>query len=84
MLWDALVKGSGRGTVSFDTSAVAEAVRKTVQNSPHVVCEGLADSKRRALGTIVSQDGYVLTKAGELYSNLRAGWPTAAYCQLSS
>lgn len=70
-LWDSLVKGPAFGDpIAFDESPAAAAVRGAIADLPPIVCEVLGDGKRRALGTIVSPDGYVLTKASELYGNI--------------
>jgi S1-C subfamily serine protease len=70
-LWNLLVNGPSLGDpVPFDFSPTANAVRKAIEGVPPVVCEVLGDGKRRALGTLVSRDGYVLTKASELYGDI--------------
>jgi serine protease Do len=70
-LWDSLAKGPALGDpVPFDASPAAAAVRKAIEHVPSIVCEVLGDGKRRALGTIVSKDGRVLTKASELFGDL--------------
>ncbi|MHC4178892.1 MAG: ankyrin repeat domain-containing protein, partial [Planctomycetota bacterium] len=69
--WDLLVKGSSvEDPVPFDRSPTAGAFRKAVQNIPPITVEVLGDQRRRALGTIVSGDGYVLTKASELRGSI--------------
>jgi S1-C subfamily serine protease len=70
-LWDSLAKGPALDDpVPFDASPAAAAVRKAIERGPSIVCEVLGDGKRRALGTIVSKDGRVLTKASELYGDI--------------
>jgi S1-C subfamily serine protease len=70
-LWDQLAKGPALGDpVPFEASPAAAAMCERIKNVPPLVCEVLGDGKRRALGTIVSPDGFVLTKASELYGRL--------------
>lgn len=69
--WDLLVKGSpAEDPVPFDRSPTAEAFRNAIQHVPPLTVEVLSDEKRhqkrQALGTIVSSDGHILTKASEL------------------
>jgi len=70
--WDFLISGgmSLGDSVPFGLSPTAEAFRKAVESLPPIVVEVLGDGKRRALGTIVSTDGYILTKASELYGSI--------------
>ncbi|MEE9365077.1 MAG: trypsin-like peptidase domain-containing protein, partial [Dehalococcoidales bacterium] len=69
--WEFLVNGgvSLGDSVPFALSAKAEGFRKAVEPLPPIVVEVLGDAKRRALGTIVSTDGHILTKASELYDS---------------
>lgn len=70
-IWDLLVNGPALGDpVPFEASLVAAAVCKAIEGKPSVVCEVLGNGKRRALGTIITPDGYVLTKASELYGDI--------------
>jgi S1-C subfamily serine protease len=70
-LWDSLAKGPALDDlVPFDASPAAAAVCKAIEHVPSIVCEVLGDGKRRALGTIISKDGRVLTKASELYGDI--------------
>jgi serine protease Do len=70
--WDFLISGgvSLGDSVPFGLSPTAEAFRKAVEPLPPIVVGVLGDGKRRALGTIVSADGYILTKASELYGSI--------------
>jgi serine protease Do len=70
--WDFLISGgvSPGDSVPFGLSPTAEAFRKAVEPLPPIVAEVLGDGKRRVLGTIVSADGYILTKASELYGSI--------------
>ena len=71
LLWDRLLNGPALSDpVPFDASPAAAVVRKAIEGVPPIVCEVLGDGKRRALGTVVSPDGYVLTKASELYGDI--------------
>lgn len=67
--WDFLISGgpSMGNSAPFGLSPMVEAFRKAVEPLPPIVVEVLGDGKRRALGTIVSTDGYIMTKASELY-----------------
>lgn len=57
--------------VSFEPlGPVTAAFRRLAEGLPPIVVEVLGDEKPRALGTIVSSDGRVLTKASELYGPL--------------
>ena len=49
---------------------MAAAFRKAVEQVPPITVELLSDRRRWALGTIVSTDGYILTKASELYGSI--------------
>lgn len=53
-----------------DLGKTATSFREAVAPAPAVAVEILGDGKRRALGTIVGSDGWVLTKASELYGEL--------------
>ena len=69
--WDLLVKGTpAEDPAPFDHSPTAEAFRNAVRHVPPLTVEVLSDEKRhqkrRALGTIVSSAGHILTKASEL------------------
>jgi serine protease Do len=70
-LWDQLVRGPALSDpVPFEASPLAATMRKASEGLPNIVCDVLGNGKRRALGTIVSQDGFVLTKASELYGSI--------------
>lgn len=78
--WDLLVKGSpAEDPVPFDRSPTAEAFRNAVRHVPPLTVEVLSDErrhrKRRALGTIVSSDGHILTKASELRGSVFCRMP---------
>ena len=63
-----LVDGPALGDpVPFESSPVAQAMAKSIECKAPIVCQVLADGKSCALGTIVTPDGFVLTKASELY-----------------
>jgi serine protease Do len=68
--WDFLVNGSSPGDLEPLPSPTAEALQKAVQPLPPITVEVLGDGKRRAMGTIISSDGHVLTKASELYGEI--------------
>ena len=69
--WNYLVDGPPLAEpVPFAATSTAEAFRKAIERVPPIAVEVLGDEKRRALGTIVSSDGYVLTKASELYGDI--------------
>lgn len=69
--WNLLVSGpSLDDPVPFDASPAADALRKAIEHVPSITVEVLGDEKRWALGTVVSTDGHVLTKASELYGDL--------------
>ncbi|MHC4462913.1 MAG: trypsin-like peptidase domain-containing protein [Planctomycetota bacterium] len=70
--WDFLISGGASlgDSVPFGLSPTAEAFRKEVEPLPPIVVEVLGDKQRRALGTIVSTDGYILTKASQLYGSI--------------
>jgi serine protease Do len=69
--WDYLVDGPPLAEpVPFAATSTAETLRKAIEHVQPITVEVLGDEKRRALGTIVSSDGSVLTKASELYGNI--------------
>jgi S1-C subfamily serine protease len=53
----------------LDLGETAHAVRRAVGDL-QIAVEVLGDGKRKSLGTIVGRDGWILTKASELYGNL--------------
>ena len=80
-LWGAVVVVSSVGLTSFadarpdpDLTKSATAFKRVfdpvVANANKSTVEILCDTRRAALGTIVSSDGYILTKASELKGNL--------------
>lgn len=71
LLWKSLVSGPALGdSIAFRTTPTAQRFRKAVEGVSPIVVEVLGGGKRRALGTIISEDGHVLTKASELYGDL--------------
>jgi S1-C subfamily serine protease len=70
-LWKELVEGpSITDPAPFANSALAQDVKKLLKNVPSIVCEVLDDGKRKAWGTIMSEDGDIVTKASEFYGTI--------------
>jgi serine protease Do len=70
--WDSLVSGPTLShPIPFDRAPTARAFLEAIENVLSITVEVLGDGNRRTLGTIVSDNGYVLTKASELYGSIR-------------
>ena len=72
--WDSLASGTDRAP-SRSPDRIAEAFRSVVDGIPPVTVELLRDRKRRALGTVIGRDGWILTKASEAYGDVSCRLP---------
>jgi serine protease Do len=74
--WDFLAAAKPHDTVATNApNPITEAFREVVRGVPPIAVEVIGDNKRRAWGTIIGSDGWILTKASELYGSLSCRLP---------